>query len=226
MLSTKRNAKPSKRAGRLPVQFLVQGRKIAIQRGFPLPASHLTELTYAEGVSINPGSGVLGDYVFNAGGLYDPNTTGTGHQPYGFDQMMTFYNHFVVLKASCRADFVSNVSAPFWGGIHINDSSTTLAATDYSAFGELPRMKRVLLAPSPAPARACSMSYSAEEFFHCDPLARDELQGSASANPTESAFFHVLVGPQISTDDLASQVVNVTMKFLAYFTEPKTLAQS
>jgi len=32
----------------------------------------------------------------NLNGLYDPNFTGVGHQPYGFDQLTPFYNNYLV----------------------------------------------------------------------------------------------------------------------------------
>lgn len=42
---------------------------------------------YVEGfIDLNPGAlGSNAPYTFSANGLYDPNITGSGHQPIGFD---------------------------------------------------------------------------------------------------------------------------------------------
>jgi hypothetical protein len=37
-------------------------------------------------------------YTFNANGLFDPDQTGTGHQPLGYDQFTPDYNRYRVLK--------------------------------------------------------------------------------------------------------------------------------
>jgi hypothetical protein len=33
---------------------------------------------------------------FRTTAVYDPDYTGTGHQPYGFDQHSRLYNHYIV----------------------------------------------------------------------------------------------------------------------------------
>ncbi len=36
------------------------------------------------------------EYVFRLNSLYDPDLTGTGHQPYGFDQFAALYSRYKV----------------------------------------------------------------------------------------------------------------------------------
>lgn len=47
-------------------------------------------------------TGALSRYEFIANGLYDPNFTGTGHQPYGFDQLIALYSYAVVHGCKSR----------------------------------------------------------------------------------------------------------------------------
>jgi hypothetical protein len=67
-----------------------------------------TVLRYGEQVTLNPGSGSNASYVFAMNGLYDPNITGTGHQPYGFDEYCAAagagpYNRYTVVKSRLHA---------------------------------------------------------------------------------------------------------------------------
>lgn len=64
-----------------------------------LSASRMVTMRYQERFDINPTTGVPGSYILSANGLYDPNVTGTGHQPRGFDQLMAMYRHYEVKEA-------------------------------------------------------------------------------------------------------------------------------
>jgi hypothetical protein len=44
-------------------------------------------------------------YSFNSNGLHDPDSTGTGHQPLGFDQYAVQYNRYRVLKTDYEVSF-------------------------------------------------------------------------------------------------------------------------
>ncbi len=53
---------------------------------------------YQTSGTLNPGvAGVAAIQVMTANGLYDPDITGVGHQPRGFDQIMALYNHYTVV---------------------------------------------------------------------------------------------------------------------------------
>lgn len=64
-----------------------------------LPRRYNRILRYAETFSLTTGAGgVCGtEQVMSLNSLYDPNFTGVGHQPYGFDQLCpVFYNQYIV----------------------------------------------------------------------------------------------------------------------------------
>lgn len=62
------------------------------------PTRFETTLIYAEnGITLNPGlAGIAASYVFSFNSLFDPNLTGAGHQPAGFDQLMAIYEQYLV----------------------------------------------------------------------------------------------------------------------------------
>ena len=49
----------------------------------PVPSRYICKMKY----STNVATDINGQYIFNLNSLYDPDRTGTGHQPYGFDNL-------------------------------------------------------------------------------------------------------------------------------------------
>lgn len=65
-------------------------------------------------------------YQFKMNSVYDPDQTGTGHQPLYRDQLYLIYRYAVVTK--CH--FTINVSTTTISGVLINAQATTYLATD------------------------------------------------------------------------------------------------
>jgi len=65
----------------------------------PLPSRYISRHKYAESVTLN-GASALQSYVWNLNSMWDPNRTGVGHQPYGYDQLSNLYNRYRVI--ACR----------------------------------------------------------------------------------------------------------------------------
>jgi len=81
-----------------------------------LPSRTRVPMTYVDVVDLNGATGGLAHYEYAANGLFDPDITGGGHQPYGFDQWMTFYTKATVLRSNCEVKAVST-SAPMGFGV-------------------------------------------------------------------------------------------------------------
>jgi len=80
------------------------------------PANHtMVKLHYSENIRLDTLLGSIGSYVYRINDLFDPNFSGTGHQPYFRDQMYALYNYGKVLSASIKLSLLTNVSlAPAW----------------------------------------------------------------------------------------------------------------
>jgi hypothetical protein len=160
----------------------------------PLPNRLRAKLKYvSQGFALN--SGVTpGVYVFSANGCYDPNITGTGHQPRGFDQLIALYDHYVVLSSRIRVEFGASTAINVVG-IQLQATSTT--QSDYIDYAEQPQCEfslapYILTSGGINEPRVHDMHFRASEFMGIpDPITSDKLQGSVSANPTDQAFYHV-----------------------------------
>ncbi len=84
-------------------------RVVQVQRGIvPFAAVFKCRLRYFERITLSTTSSVntASVYSFRLNSLYDPNYTGTGHQPYQFDQLTTIYNNYRVERADFKVVFI------------------------------------------------------------------------------------------------------------------------
>lgn len=187
----------------------------------------LVKLKYHEQLQMNPGvAGAPATYVFSANGMYDPNISGAGHQPRGFDQMMSLYDHFTVIKSKCIVTFMKGASqnTSVITCISLRDTSTVEASMqDYiesrnTTFGSLVGAGNA--------TRVLKKNFSAKQFLgRPHPLSEDDLRGTTSGNPTEQAYFHLAVAPTYGVDTAAVDV-SVLIEYIAILTEPQNPSSS
>lgn len=164
-------------------------------------------LTYVETITITLTAGAYQQYVMSCNGLYDPNTTGTGHQPRGFDQLTELYNHYTVLNSKCTVTINSASQASAYRAVLFSDddSSTGITSVDYAC-----ERKNAMYTnfDTNAPPKPLYFRYSAKDVFGGDPLSDTNLQGSTNVNPPEG-FFYVF---GVQDDFLADSGIAVTFK--------------
>lgn len=146
---------------------------------------------YTDNVTISATTGVLQSFLIRCNGMFDPNATGVGHQPMYFDQLSAMYNHFTVLKSkiTLQVSLLSTSAAEIGVcGIYIEDDSSVVATSfvianeqETSVFGQVNNQFN-------QPTRF-TKTWDAVQAFGPNPLANDNLQGSASADPTEQQTF-------------------------------------
>lgn len=192
----------------------------------PVAKKMITKLRYNDGFSVDPPSGGISRFVLSCNGLYDPDVSGTGHQPRGFDQIMPLYDHYVVVGAEIRCMFVNASSAindQNIVGIALKDTPTqSVLLNDYLETGYV-RSKMCSSQDTPV---TITYKCNPNKFLgRSKPLSDPDLKGSALANPVEQAYFHGFAGSAIAGDGGLVQV-NFTVDYIVVFIEPKNPAQS
>lgn len=193
----------------------------------PIPNKFAVKLRYADYHTIDPQvAGGAGVFVLSANGLYDPNITGTGHQPRGFDQWMTMFDHYTVIGSKLTVRFISvNNAEPLVVGINCKDSSQTyLNKNDY----EEGRNVRTTLINSNVNEehKQLSLTCSTKKFLGIShPLSSTTVRGGANGNPSEQAYYHIWGAP-LSNNDAGSFKIQYWIDYLVVFTEPKQPSQS
>lgn len=198
--------------------------------------SKIVKLRYAEEFTLDAGLGGIVSYVFTANGMYDPNITGTGHQPSGFDQNMLFYDHYTVVGSKCRAKFFDANGAngiPAYFDILLTDNGSTAGTFSNAAeliesrFAHGSSMKAIGTERNyngVSPWR--TVNFSAKKFFRKKALiGASQYRGDAGSNPSEQAFFEVTAA-SIAANNPDPMTMLVVIDYIAVLTEPKNIASS
>ncbi len=187
------------------------------------PARTKRLLRYHTNSSLTSSAGTVATYVFRANDLFDPDYTSTGHQPMGFDQMMTFYNHFCVDWARIKVQFTNIATGPLHVAVRVDADLTPITSVDQvMEFGGLTTdiveakntygsNKELTLTVDIPKIQGVS-----RKAITADP----NLCGNAANSPAELTFFHVLVWDPLATGGTVQ--FDVTLEQRAWFLEPRT----
>lgn len=192
------------------------------------PMRHRATLRYHDVIDL----GITGvtpiAYVFSANGLYDPDLTGTGHQPMGFDQLMAFFNHYVVMSSRIKVEMVnSDATQNTYAALSVQRGSSPLNV--WNRIIEEGNVTHTILgcgqeAGGPIPPRLTRSVRIADFQSVPNVLNDDTLRGSASTNPSTVVSFMVYTYAQGTTSGHIS--ASVTLEYDAWFIEPVQVAQS
>jgi len=150
--------------------------------------------------------------------VYDPDLSGTGHQPYQFDQLKAMYGTYLVHKCDWSVTFFGAAVAGLWVGVYIYNTigGSSLAGSTLDAIKEHNRVKMRVLPSTGEQRTIISGSTPIWEIFgisRAQYLAEPQAYGSAvSGNPAYSAILEcVVVDPAARTS--ASVFVEATLNF-------------
>ena len=191
-----------------------------------LPPNFTTTHKYSEYNQITIGAGGYASYVFSANGMYDPNITSTGHQPYYFDTMSALYNHYCVVRSKCTLRVVDwsealNDARPCTYGIFLDDDSTP-AVTSQTYWLEQPYVVHGEFKEQTTEDGPLTLYWNGRKHFGPNIVNGSQFQGDSATNPTEQSTFVLAFNGTIGSQ----YVFLVEIVYEAYWTELKPVAQS
>lgn len=194
--------------------------------GIGFPEKLRTTVRYFSIVDLGAATFTTTKNYFSANGLYDPDITNAGHQPIGFDQLMTIYNHYVVLGSKIRVQFFgredTNSSMSGVVGIYADDSSSN--SLNHEGLVENADKNKWAAYTSQSNKISLSDTYKSSVIYSEAPLADQSQRGTAAANPTEVHSWCVWNANQASTTE--SVYAAVEIEYDAVFFERTDLATS
>jgi len=186
--------------------------------------STTTTLKYVEALQLNPGvAGVPATYVFSANGLFDPNITGIGHQPRGFDEIKPLFDHYLVKSSTIKVTFLQGGSqiVSHVCGVMLQDDATAESNMIEAMEGRTNSYGALSINGGPL---TCNLSFNSSSFFNRAKGQKD-LLGAAGSNPADQAYFVIFTQPTYAVDSNACDVV-VEINYLVEWSEPNNLAAS
>lgn len=193
-----------------------------------VPDKLVVKLPYSTQITFGDALGVQ-DYIFNLNSIYDPDRTGVGHQPLGYDQWNTFYNRYRVLGAKVTVRAFNNATIATSFSIIGNNSPGLVLGSD--ATREQPHMKSMILGNSQGGKNVGTMT----KYFSCarvtgasDMLYRssDQYAAAFGANPTEIIVAHIYQENIIQGAQASGAAARVDIVYYVELFDRNTLALS
>lgn len=215
MIRRRKGYRPKRKSGRKMV--LVNH---ALQ---PFPQRYIAKLKYSELFSTNQGL-----YTFNLNSLWDPNRTGTGHKPYGMNQLTPLYNRYRVISCGYRIQPVQTGAT----GAQSIQIVALPSNEDNSIFSlqqarENPRAKYVTQSVGGNMVTLSGKVYIPSLFGRnkSQYMADDSYQALTNASPAELACLNIY-SAGTGADVTTSCVLQILLEYTVEFFDVKTLGSS
>lgn len=191
----------------------------------PIPQRYITKMKYSEFISTNAN----GNYAFNLNSIYDPNRTGVGHQPYGFDQLAALYNRYRVIACGFRLHIAAGTGTSGQQSIQLaalpsNEPQTVLSISEWR---ENPRCKYICQNAGAATQYLTGKVYipSLVGRTRAQYMADDRYQALTTGDPQEAAVLNICTAGGADAT-VGGSGVQVVLEYTVEFFDIKTVGQS
>lgn len=181
--------------------------RVTIRRGLSAPDEVRVGLRYTTQVAITNTVGVANSYIFRGNSVFDPDFTGIGSQPNGFDQWKTMYGRYRVLGSKCIVRPVSTSTTllpidvclcPVPTGVAVATSLENLKCNKYAVENVLSQNLRTTL--SATMSTACLLGL----FKNAVETERD-FAALITTDPARVWFWQIACGPVDGTSTTTTQ---------------------
>lgn len=205
-----RRKAPARKARRRPARkgrSTVSRRKVfsrgtasvaVIKQPSGVPDRLFVKLKYVESLVWSQTLGTVGVNVYRGNSCFDPDATGTGGQPYFFDQWSALYLNYRVHGCKLKVMGSCNGGGGFNSvmmGITATNQSSSLGASANELYQEQPYTKKTLLRMGAASVGqgTVSMYMATRKILGLSKIQVEDqdYQASISANPTKQWYFHL-----------------------------------
>lgn len=201
----------------------------------PFPDRYRFNLRYVQYNQLDPGVTSFAYNTFMVNSLYDPDVSGTGHQPMGFDQLTPLYNRYIVTGAKITTSFensATTVNAGVTVGITVHEGQTFYASTAQDVETLIEQGKTTYRMLSQAQGNIGTVTLSRnisfrKEFAVQDLIGNIEQYGAlVTASPANGLFASVWAQASNYGQDPPYAACITKIEFTGYFLEPKLLGGS
>lgn len=208
---SKRSNRKAMKRGKPRRKGLPGNRTALVNRALhPLPQRYITKQKYS---TVFPISSLVSMYQFNLNSVYDPDRTGVGHQPYGFDQLAALYNRYRVISCSYVINVSSGANVRF-ASIASNETPSVLSLSDLV---ERPKAQWKVQPAGANPQYLKGSCYipSLVGRNKAEYMADDRYQSNITGSPAELALLSIMCRQLDDTavDAFCSITLNYTVEY-------------
>lgn len=192
---------------------------------FGFPNKLLTRLRYCDTIPLSSSVGSLAKQIFYINSTFDPDNTGTGHQPLYRDTYAGIYDQYAVVSAVFRCTIVNQMGVPLMCGLVLDDDAST--STNYNTLAEQNNASMRLV-----PALTGSISstrfvfnWECQKHLGIDPYASQTYKTGVGSNPTEVSTM-VVWGQPVDLATTGTFYIHVEIDQTVLFTELTTPTQN
>ncbi len=213
-------------------KFNSLGSKYNTNQPFPPKTAH--KLNYVQTFKLSTGAaGIFGiEQVMRLNSLFDPDFTGVGHQPYGFDTLATIYNKYKVLRVNLRLEWTNPVAdgvacgymftAPDAGGalqgVNLDQANERMNVRvgHLNASGSQ-KLVQNIRAPIHTVSGLSRLQLNADV---------DQYSSSMITSPARQPFLHIAAANVDNTDPVTTVMLTIKATYHCRFWQRLTLPQS
>lgn len=201
-------------------------KRLLVNRALhPIPQRYITKMKYADFVLTDTN----GQYQFNLNSIWDPNRTGVGHQPYGFDTLASLYNRYRVISCGWRIQ-ATGVGGQATAPVQIAaiPANEVLLFANVSEIRENPRAKYIVQNPGAEAVVLSGKSYipSLVGRNKAQYMADDRYQSLVTTSPNELAVLNIVGATTFADTPAANIQFNIVLEYTVEFFDIKHLTQS
>lgn len=172
---------------------------------------------YSSLITLDAAAGLVANHVYSANGMFDPNISGAGHQPLGYDQMATLFQDYTVIGVKFTAKF-TNYGGASNGTLHtyvvgiypsIDNGGSTNPHVCLESRGAVWTTIRDTSPSATLVKKLSPATYLG--FKKSDAMAEVDLKGGTGNNPLKEVYFNVWY---MATND------SVSKYYLSHIFEP------
>jgi len=213
----KRRIPMAKRAKAWPTSTVGRPRPFPIRMG--------ATMRYCTTVSATQSVGSVANFNFSCNSIYDPDITGTGHQPYGHDTYADIYNQYTVLRSRLRfTPTLAVASTAITYGVGIEPGTTGLPATDTWAEKPTYLVQGNNQAYAMNGNKPLTIWWNRAKRFPHNDIYR-QLSAPFGSNPSEMEIFNIVAQKSDGTA-LGTIYLFVEIEYWVEMYEPKDLGSS
>jgi len=197
----------------------------------PIARRTIVKMRYCDRLPILPGtSGIATSYQYRANSAHDPDYTGIGHQPLGYDEWSTFYDRYTVLGSKITVTVVPTGASGSADTCICNlrvseDTTTTGNMTELTEQGDT---RYTIVTDSDNNGKVTlRKKFSPKRFFGVNKVMdNDDLSAPIGANPVKEAYYTFSIASLSTATSAAVVHCYVTIEYIVAFTSPKPIGQS